>query len=156
MKSFFKKKPLVIYSPMDGEVVPLTQVPDDVFASGAMGDGVAINPTGDTVYAIADAQADIFRTLHATGFTFDNGLEMIVHFGVDTVALNGEHFTKMSDGGKVTVGAPLVGFDLEAIRSKVPSVLTPVVITDMDVIKEFKVVAEGTVKAGDPLLEVYL
>ena len=156
MKSLFKKKPVIIYSPMDGEIIPLSEVPDDVFATGAMGEGVAINPTGDTIYAIANSDADIFRTLHAIGFTFDSGIEMIVHFGIDTVKLDGEHFTKCSDGGSVKPGDRLVEFNLEAIKAKAPSVLSPVIVTDMDLVKELKVIASGTVKAGEPLFEIHL
>ena len=147
----FKKKKeeewFDIYSPLNGKVIDLSEVPDEAFAQKMVGDGCAIDPAEGVVCAPVDA----------VSFETPNGLEMIVHFGIDTVTLKGEGFKRVAAGNQVKVGDKLVEYDLEFIKSKVPSVKTPVIINNMDMIEKIDVVAKGKdVKVGDLLMRVQL
>lgn len=121
---------LVLRQPLEGRIVALSDVPDPMFAQGTMGPGVAIEPTGDTVIAPADATvASIFPTGHAIGLALDDGTELLIHIGIDTVNLGGAGFeTLVTAGQKVTTGAPLIRFDLDKIRSAGLSAVTPVIV----------------------------
>ena len=106
--------------PVNGEVIALDKVEDETFASGIMGKGVAIIPVdGKVVSPINGTVQTIFKTKHAIGLLSDEGVEVLIHIGMDTVQLNGEHFTAhIKDGDRVKVGDPLVDVDLEAVRAK--------------------------------------
>jgi len=116
--------------PVAGTVVPLSEVPDPMFAQGTMGPGVAIDPTGDTVVAPADATvASVFPTGHAIGLALDDGTELLIHVGIDTVSLKGDGFeTLVTAGQKVTTGTPLLRFDAAKIRAAGLSTVTPVIV----------------------------
>jgi PTS system glucose-specific IIA component len=88
-----------IYSPLNGKVISLSDVPDEAFAEKMIGDGCAIEPTEGAIHALADAEIDIFETNHAVSFDLECGLEMIVHFGIDTVKLDGKGFEKLVEAG---------------------------------------------------------
>ncbi len=157
---FFKKKKDVeeyfeIYSPLNGTIIPIEEIPDEAFAEKIIGDGVGIVPTGDTIYAPCDADdISIFDTNHAISFETSNGLELIVHFGIDTVKLDGQGFTRIAeDGQSVKKGDPLVKFDLEYIKANAKSHKTPVIISNMDVVEEL-IRTKGEIKAGEVLLKV--
>lgn len=158
----FKKKKeeewFEIYSPLNGKVIDLSEVPDPAFAQKMVGDGCAIDPAEGAVYAPVAGEITIFETNHATSFETPNGLEMIVHFGIDTVSLKGEGFNRVAeDGSNVNVGDKLVEYDLELIKSKAPSVKTPVIINNMDAVEEIDIVAKGKdVKVGDLIMRVKL
>ncbi|MDI9389267.1 MAG: PTS glucose transporter subunit IIA [Synergistota bacterium] len=153
------KKRVKLLAPVSGTVVPLDQVPDPVFAGRMVGDGVALAPDeGGDVLAPCDGElVALFSTGHAFGIRGEHGLEVLVHVGIETVALEGEGFTLLAAAGdRVRAGDPVVRFDMEVIASKAPSTLTPVVITTGDLVKSFKP-AEGRVRAGrDVLMEVEL
>ena len=157
---FFKKKKKEenwynIYSPLNGKVIPLSETPDDAFAQKMIGDGCSIVPTEGSVYAIVDAEIDIFDTNHAVSFEAPNGLEMIVHFGIDTVNLKGQGFTRVAEAGSsVKVGDELVKYDLEYIKANAKSIITPVIINNMDMVEKLEIVATGDVKHGDLLMRV--
>jgi len=159
---FFKKKAVVeslfeIYSPLDGTIIPLEEIPDEAFAEKIIGDGVGIIPTGNTIYAPCDADdISIFDTNHAISFESSNGLELIVHFGIDTVKLDGKGFERLvEDGQSVKKGDALVRFDLEYIKTHAKSEKTPVIISNMDVVEDlFK--SSGKVSVGDVLMKVKL
>ena len=159
---FFKKKNneewFEIYSPLNGKVIDLSEVPDDAFAQKMVGDGCAIDPAEGVICAPVAGDIDIFETNHAVSFETPNGLEMIVHFGIDTVSLKGEGFNRVAeDGSNVNVGDKLVEYDLELIKSKAPSVKTPVIINNMDAVEKIEVVAKGKdVKVGDLIMRVLL
>lgn len=159
---FFKKKKveenwIEIYSPLNGRVIDLSEVPDEAFAGKMIGDGCAIEPTEGSIYALADAEIDIFETNHAVSFETEDELEMIVHFGIDTVALGGEGFTRVAEAGtKVTKGQELVKYDLAYISENAKSAKTPVIINNMDDVEKLEVVATGDVKVGDLLMRVKL
>lgn len=123
--------------PLVGRVIPLSEVPDPVFSGKMMGDGFAIDPTV-TADAVVRAPfsgevATLFPTGHAIGLRADNGLEILVHVGIDTVRLNGQGFTRLvAQGDRVTAGQPLLRVDLAGIRDRVPSLVTPVVFTNLE------------------------
>ncbi|MGY0395622.1 MULTISPECIES: PTS glucose transporter subunit IIA [unclassified Fusobacterium] len=158
---FFKKKNseewFEIYSPLNGRVIDLSEVPDDAFAQKMVGDGCAIDPTSGAIYAPVNGDIDIFETNHAVSFETPNGLEMIVHFGIDTVTLKGEGFNRVATSDSVKVGDKLVEYDLDFIKDKVPSTKTPVIINNMDAVEKIEVVAKGKdVKVGDLIMRVLL
>ena len=158
---FFKKKDneqwFEIYSPLNGKVINLSEVPDDAFAQKMVGDGCAIDPVAGVLCAPVDGEIDIFETNHAVSFETPNGLEMIVHFGIDTVTLKGEGFKRVATSDTVKVGDKLVEYDLDFIKERVPSVKTPVIINNMDAIEKIEVVALGKdVKVGDLIMKVLL
>lgn len=121
-----------IGSPIAGEVVALTEVPDQVFASESMGKGVGIVPThGRAVSPVNGIVTTLFKTKHAIGITSDNGAEILIHIGMDTVQLDGQHFTAhVKQGDKVSMGDLLLEFDLEKIKAAGFQVVTPVIITN--------------------------
>ncbi len=145
-----------VAAPLDGTVVPLDKVPDPVFAGGVMGPGVAIEPSGDTVYApgaglVVAAQP----TGHAFGLQLDNGAEVLIHVGIDTVNLKGEGFdVKVKNGDRVEVGTPLVTFDRAVIEKAGYPLITPVIILNGDTFDTVDPVALGPVTHGSPLLDV--
>ncbi len=124
------KTVLTVRQPVAGRVVPLSEVPDATFSQGIMGSGVAVEPTGDTVWAPADGTvAHIFPTSHAVALKLRDGTELLVHVGVDTVEMKGEGFeTLVAVGDEVVEGAPLLRFDLDAIRAAGHPAVTPVIV----------------------------
>ncbi|RYF45668.1 MAG: PTS sucrose transporter subunit IIBC, partial [Comamonadaceae bacterium] len=116
--------------PVDGTVVPLSAVPDPMFAQGTMGPGIAVDPSGDTVVAPADGTvASVFPTGHAIGLVLADGTELLIHVGIDTVSLKGAGFeTLVSAGQTVTTGTPLLRFDAAQIRAAGLSAITPIIV----------------------------
>ncbi|MFT4230140.1 MAG: glucose PTS transporter subunit IIA [Microbacterium sp.] len=145
-----------IASPLDGEVVPLADVPDPVFAGGTMGPGVAIEPTGDTVYApgpgtVAAAQP----TGHAFGLVLDGGVELLIHVGIDTVNLKGEGFdVKVKSGDRIEKGTPLVTFDRAVIEKAGYPLITPVIVLNAEQFGAVDPLVTGPVSAGTPVIAV--
>lgn len=121
---------LIMKQPVEGRVLPLEKVPDPMFAQGTMGPGIAIDPTGDTIVAPVDATvATVFPTGHAIGLTLDDGTELLIHVGIDTVGLKGDGFESLvASGDKVTTGTPLVRFDAAKIRDAGLSAITPIIV----------------------------
>lgn len=124
----------VLYPVAEGRLMNIEQVPDEVFSKKMMGDGYAVDPSANTFYSPCDGKISLIpETLHAVGITADTGAEVLIHIGMDTVNLKGEGFTaKVKEGDTVKAGDPLVEADLDAIRDKVPSLVTPVIITNID------------------------
>ncbi|ABK61287.1 glucose PTS transporter subunit IIA [Clostridium novyi] len=149
------KQTLEILNPLKGEIIDITKVPDEVFSSKALGDGFAINPLGNEVVSPIDGEiAVLFPTKHAVAIKGDNGLEMLVHIGIDTVNLNGEGFTAhVSQGDKVKQGDLLVEFDKEIIESKAKSSITPVVITNMDFVESLDI-SYGEKEKGEKVVTI--
>ena len=123
---------LSVNSPVEGKTIPLTQVSDEVFASGVLGKGVAVQPTSGKILAPADATVSmIYPTLHAIGLILDSGIEMMIHIGIDTVKLNGKYFEKhVQDGDHVKKGQLLVSFDIQKIEQAGYDLTTTVVVTN--------------------------
>ncbi|GAA5108232.1 PTS beta-glucoside transporter subunit IIABC [Orbus sasakiae] len=125
---------IIIDSPMQGQVIALSQVNDQTFASELMGKGVAIIPTIGYVVAPQDGEVvSLFRTKHAIGFLTDSGVEILIHIGLDTVKLDGQHFTAHVEmGDKVKQGEKLVSFDIEAIKQAGYEITTPIIVSNSD------------------------
>ncbi|QNS15420.1 PTS glucose transporter subunit IIA [Mannheimia bovis] len=142
-----------IYSPLTGEVVNIEDVPDVVFSEKIVGDGVAIRPVGDTIVAPVNGTiGKIFETNHAFSIESEDGVELFVHFGIDTVELKGEGFTRLAtEGQTVKVGDPIIKFDLALLEGKAKSVLTPIVISNMDEISNLSKLS-GQVVAGESVV----
>ncbi len=146
-KGLFKKKqpndqdPMLV--PLKGKVVNLEAVPDPVFAEKMMGDGFAIDPADGTIVSPIDGEViTIFPTKHAISLKSKQGREILIHVGLETVQLNGDGFTPLvMDGQKIKKGQELLKVDFDAIKEKVPSILTPVVFTNLG--ENEKVIVEG-------------
>ncbi|AXX65061.1 PTS beta-glucoside transporter subunit IIABC [Bombilactobacillus bombi] len=143
-------------SPLTGTIVPLADIKDEVFSSGAMGQGVAIEPSVGEVVAPADATVQmVFPTGHAVGLTTDDGAEILIHIGMDTVQLDGKGFeTLVKKGDHVTAGQLLVKFDIDIIKDAKLEVTTPIIITNTKNYHEVKTVATGKINQKDELLEL--
>ncbi len=140
----------------NGEIVNIEDVPDVVFAEKIVGDGIAIKPTGNKMVAPVDGTiGKIFETNHAFSIESDSGIELFVHFGIDTVELKGEGFKRIAEEGqRVKVGDPVIEFDLPLLEEKAKSTLTPVVISNMDEIKEL-IKLSGSVTVGEtPVIRI--
>lgn len=146
----------VLYSSLKGELKPLSEVTDQAFSSGALGKGVAIEPSEGKIYAPADGTVTtFFPTGHALGITTANGAEVLIHVGIDTVQLNGRGFSpKVEQGDVVKKGDLLLEFDLDAIKSEGYSVITPIVVTNSNEYLDVSVAQDGTVAAGDQIISV--
>ena len=149
-------KDTVLSACLNGTVVPLAEVKDEAFASGALGDGIAIEPIDGELVAPADGEiSSTFETHHAVGMTTVDGAELLMHIGIDTVKLGGKHFTYLvSEGDKVKKGQPLIRFELEAIKAEGYPVTTPLIVCNTDDYAAVAAKASGTVKQGDALLEL--
>ena len=149
-------KDTVLSACLNGTVVPLAEVKDEAFASGALGDGIAIEPIDGELVAPADGEiSSTFKTHHAVGMTTVDGAELLMHIGIDTVKLGGKHFTYLvNEGDKVKKGQPLIRFELEAIKAEGYPVTTPLIVCNTDDYAAVAAKASGTVKQGDALLEL--
>ncbi len=149
-------KDTVLSACLNGTVVPLADVKDEAFASGALGDGIAIEPIDGELVAPADGEiSSTFETHHAVGMTTADGAELLMHIGIDTVKLGGKHFTYLvNEGDKVKKGQPLIRFELEAIKAEGYPVTTPLIVCNTDDYAAVAAKASGAVKQGDALLEL--
>lgn len=146
-------KDVVVRSPLDGTAVALSEVPDAVFAEGGMGEGVAVRPRAGAVYAPFDGTVvAAFPTGHAVGLRSSEGVELLIHIGIDTVKLGGAHFDlKITDGQEVAAGDLLVEFDAAAIEAAGYDLITPIIVTNSDEFPTIGAAASGPVAHGDPL-----
>jgi PTS system beta-glucosides-specific IIC component len=147
---------VTVASPLHGEVLALSEVPDPVFARGLMGAGVAIRPTNGVLRSPVDGTVtSVARARHAVGITSEDGVEVLLHVGIDTVHLGGRNFeTLVTQGQRVRVGAPLVLVDLEALVAAGYETATPIVVTNSAAYAAVEVLAGDQVAAGEPLLRV--
>lgn len=157
---FFKRKKkneaVEVKAFFQGTALPLEQVKDPLFADKVMGDGVAIEPQDGTLYApVSGTVATIFDTKHAIGYKLDNGADVLMHIGMDTVELEGKGFDlDISVGDKVQAGQLIGKVDLSYIKSQGKEVTTPVLLTTMDEYKIEFVKTEGSVNVGDVLYKI--
>jgi glucose-specific phosphotransferase system IIA component len=156
-----KKSPQSIHAyqmPLEGEVLALTSVPDQTFAEKILGDGYAIKPVNGLVRSPAHAKViQLFHTNHAIGLETKDGLELLIHIGIDTVSMKGEGFRSfVKVGDIVEAGDKLIEFDLELVRQKAKSDITPVIITNMDKVKSFQVKTEQNLKFNDTVIHFEL
>lgn len=152
-----KAASLVLVSPITGDVVALDQVPDEAFASKAVGEGVAIRPTDKMVVSPANGTiVKIFNTDHAFCLETETGAEIVVHIGIDTVKLNGQGFARLVDeGATVVAGQPILELDLAYLNANARSMISPVVVSNIDDYAGISVLAGSSVVAGQsPLFEI--
>ncbi|MBE5863395.1 MAG: PTS beta-glucoside transporter subunit IIBCA [Lachnospiraceae bacterium] len=144
-----------VYSPLKGTAIPLEEVPDETFATGVLGLGAAVIPSTGKVVAPADGEVStLFETKHAIGLSLDNGMEMLIHIGINTVELAGEGFTAhVADGDRITRGQTLITFDKAFIESKGYKMATPVIITNPDDYAEIGFAAGGEINFLDRLIQ---
>ncbi|MGN8345708.1 phosphoenolpyruvate--protein phosphotransferase [Pseudomonas sp. SMV71] len=148
-------KELTLSAPLSGPVLSLANVPDAVFASGALGDGIAIDPLNDTLYAPCDGDViHVARTGHAVTLRADNGAEVLLHLGLDTVELRGDGFTMLvKEGARVSNGQPLLRYDVDKVARRCKSLVSLLVITNGEHFQARPVTLLG-VKVGEPLLHI--
>lgn len=156
MFNFFKKKPFQLYTPGNGEIIPISQIPDPAFAEKMVGDGVGFVPTkGEILSPCQGTVSHIFPTSHAIMIESKEGLDILLHLGIDTVELKGEGFTPLvKTGATVEPGTPLVQMDLSFIKSKGKSIVCPLIITNTDDIKEINYNSHKHASPEDIALEV--
>ncbi len=147
---------IIISSPFTGEAADLTTAPDEGFAGKMMGDGAVVTPTEEIVTAPEDGEVCfVFETKHAIGYQTDLGVTMIIHVGIDTVKLAGKGFQVFVENGqKVKKGDKLLKIDLEYLKTAAPSICSPVICTELKDNQEIRLIANGKVKAGEPLFAV--
>ena len=146
---------IVISSPIKGEVIDITEVKDATFSEKIMGDGIAIIPKEGVVRAPAAGQVMIYDTLHAVGIECENGTEILIHVGMDTVKLNGKHFHKETENGaSVKKGDALISFDIDAIQNEGYEITTPVIITNLGDSNFIASKATGDVDSGDFIFKI--
>jgi glucose-specific phosphotransferase system IIA component len=147
-------EPLVVYSPVPGRCVPVAEVPDPVFSGGMLGMGVGVWPTAEVVFSPASGTVTVTTpTRHAIGIATDEGMEVLVHVGMDTVDMNGKGFSYLvSAGDKVKAGQPLLTFSRAAIKEEGHDDVVVCVVTNTDEYGGVEVLVTGDVDAGRPVV----
>ena len=150
------KQDAVLAAHMNGTVVPMAEVQDEAFSNCILGDGAAIEPSEGKLYAPADAEVDnLFDTHHAIGLVTEDGVEILLHIGINTVELGGRHFKAHVEAGqKVKKGDLLISFDMEAVKAAGYLCTTPMIVCNTEDYQSVTPTAEGSIQAGVPLLEV--
>lgn len=160
MFGLFKKKNSAekMYAVADGKAVKIEEVSDEVFSQKMMGDGYAVIPTNGKIFSPVNGEVvSIFPTKHAIGLKMANGLEILLHMGIDTVELNGAPFEiKVTEGQKVTPETLIAEVDLEALKANGKDNAMIVVITNMDQVKDLQLSADKEVNAGEEIGEVHV
>jgi len=156
MFGFLKRKTREVKAPISGQLIAIEEVDDEVFSSRMAGDGVAILPIGDIFVSPIDGViTKIFSTNHAYSVKSEQDLEVLVHIGLETVALKGEGFERLaSEGDEVKVGDPIIKADLNYIKEHAKDIITPILITDES---KYEAIDKNTnvVIAGDAIMEVF-
>ncbi len=149
-------KSIIISSPVDGIAADLSTAPDEAFAQKMMGDGAVVTPQDAIVRAPEDGVvAFVFDTKHAIGFMTDSGVSLLIHIGIDTVKLNGEGFEALVESGqKVKKGDPMLKLNLEYLKEHAPSIVSPILCTELEDNQQIRLLKEGTIRAGEALFAV--
>ncbi|WHY55790.1 PTS sugar transporter subunit IIA [Peribacillus simplex] len=160
-KKLFGKKESVeqLLAPINGQVINIEDVPDPVFSGKMMGDGIAILPEEGVVVSPIDAEViQVFHTKHALGLRTKHGIELLIHIGLETVNLNGEGFeAHVTEGQNVKAGDKLVTFDIDFIKSKAPSIVTPIVITNGELVEKLEKTNSTQANSNETqIMSVYL
>ena len=151
-----KVKTIIISSPVTGKAADLSTAPDEAFAGKMMGDGAAVTPEDPIVRAPEDGEiCFVFDTRHAIGFLTDSGISLLIHIGIDTVKLGGEGFEALvANGQKVKKGDPMLKLDLEYLKANAPSVVSPVLCTELQENEKIRLLKTGNITAGEALFAV--
>ena len=147
---------IVISSPISGVAADITTAPDEAIAEKMMGDGAVVTPEDPYIYAPEDGEvAFVFETKHAVGFVTETGISLLIHVGIDTVKLNGEGIEALVESGqKVKKGEPMLKLDIDYLNKNAPSLVSPVLCTELEDNQRIHLLKEGKVKAGEPLFEI--
>ncbi|BBI01068.1 PTS system glucose-specific transporter [Buchnera aphidicola (Nipponaphis monzeni)] len=159
LSSFFSNKKnnlkytIQIVAPISGEIIPIENVPDEIFSKKIVGDGIAIKPSGKSIVSPVDGIIHkIFNTLHAFSIKSDDNVELFVHFGIDTVQLKGRGFKrKITQQMRVKKGDSIIDYDLNFLKKNAKSILTPIVISNIEKFKSLKKMS-GKVVAGKTII----
>lgn len=145
-----------IYSPMDGKVIPLDKSKDPVYAGETLGKGVMIEPSASKVYAPFNGTVSmLFNTKHALGLTSDDGVELLIHVGIDTVKLAGKYFSsRVTQGQRITKGQLLLKFDKDKILDEGYKLETPIIVTNTGCYRDVRQAAVSNTRKGDKLIEI--
>ena len=151
-----KVKTIIISSPVTGKAADLSTAPDEAFAGKMMGDGAAVTPEDPIVRAPEDGEiCFVFDTRHAIGFLTDSGISLLIHIGIDTVKLGGKGFEALVENGqKVKKGDPMLKLDLEYLKANAPSVVSPVLCTELQENEKIRLLKTGNITAGEALFAV--
>ena len=151
----FTNQSKTVLTPLQGKVLAQADIPDETFAQGILGPGCGIEPTGGTVYAPFDGKVtSIVSTLHAVGLESTEGIELLIHIGMDTIALRGSSFTPLvREGQAVKAGTPLLNVDLDAIRAAGLSTESAIIVTNADDLPKLHIIAGGIISTGTPLFK---
>lgn len=149
-------KTVVISSPVTGIAADLSTAPDEAFAQRMMGDGAAVTPEDSIVRAPEDGEVCfVFDTKHAVGFLTESGISLLLHMGIDTVKLDGKGFkTFVESGQKVKKGDPLLELDLSYLNGHAPSMVSPILCTELEENQKIRLLAEGPIQAGEALFAI--
>jgi len=150
-----KKSSVVIGAHLSGTVVPVEKVEDEVFSQKILGDGVAIEPSDGKLFAPCDGRVEkIFDSKHAINIVSDNGCEILLHIGIDTVKLGGKYFTvRAKEGQKIKKGELLISFDTKSIRDNGYKLVTPMIICNSDEYENIEILHDGKIDAGTDLIK---
>lgn len=156
MFGIFKKKPTEIKSPLSGRIIPIENVPDEVFAQKMVGDGIGIEANEGIVVSPADGEIlQVFPTKHAVALRTPEGVEILIHIGLDTVNMKGEGFEAfVKQGDQVKAGQELVRFDINLVREKAKSIITPVIITNYKDMGSIEKLSGMVSKGSDTIMRV--
>ncbi len=149
-------RPCTVYSPLKGKITKLSEVPDEAFAAGILGKGVAIEPVDTKVYSPCDGTvSNVFETKHAVNLVSDDGLEILIHVGLDTVKLDGKYFRSHTENGeKVKKGDLLLSFDKNGIEKEGYNTVTPIVVLGCEDDAQIALLADGIVEPGQKIFEI--
>lgn len=157
-KKLFGKKDnsIKLVSPIKGEIIPIEEVNDQTFASGMLGKGVGVKPSEGKVVSPANGEITImFPTKHAVSILTEDGAELLIHIGLDTVNLQGEHFTSHVEvGQKVNVGDLLVEFDAEKIKEAGYDITSPILVCNPDNFESVEAIKYGSVEIGEEIIKM--
>ena len=150
------EKNITFFSPLNGKIVKLENVDDEVFSSKTLGDGIAIEPSDGRLYAPCDATVEsIFDTMHAINLVSEDGCEILLHIGLDTVKLKGKFFkSHVSEGHKVKKGDLLISFDIDGIKKAGYKTTVPMIVCNSDDYSLIKCTASDKIKAGEKVIEI--
>jgi sugar PTS system EIIA component len=156
-KWFGKKEKLThedVIAPLTGTIKPLEEVPDPVFSQKMMGDGIAIEPTeGEVVAPVNGEVVQVFPTKHAVGLRSEAGVELLIHVGLETVSMNGEGFTAhVAAGDRVKIGQRLLTVDLDLVKQKAKSTITPIIVTNGDAVASLQKTSETKATKGETVI----
>ncbi|MDE6663248.1 MAG: glucose PTS transporter subunit IIA [Lachnospiraceae bacterium] len=149
-------KSIIISSPIEGVAADLSTAPDEGFAGKMMGDGAVVTPIDPIVRAPEDGEVSfVFDTKHAIGFITDTGINLLIHIGIDTVKLNGEGFeVRVENGQKVKKGDPMIILDINYLKDNAPSIVSPIICTELKENEKIRLLKDGEIKAGEELFAI--